>query len=242
MAKILKNSTGLDIDIKDTGITVPALGQYTIQDEDYTLWSFSDDIQTTISSGDIIINDGVNDLSITDGSNYIKYPDRAFRMRFESEPERSNAFAAKNVQDAIEEGRISAIGTLLQYNFTSEDSNVKNKWLYTTDHSGPSNEVPYIIPQGSEIKGIEFSNRDDSSSTDIEVYINGIFSFVVQVRDKRYFWKLGATLATVNQGDRISIFLRKVGVGSSAPNKPLILLLAKIITEVAGESGEEFGD
>jgi hypothetical protein len=72
MAKIVKNTTGSNIAIADTGITVSANSQYTIPAQDYLLWAASDNIITKIGDGSIVINDGSSDLSISDGVDLIK--------------------------------------------------------------------------------------------------------------------------------------------------------------------------
>jgi len=251
MSKTLKNTTGSPIVFKSIALTIPAAGQEIITIEEYLyLGSTASlaEISPLIISGDIVINDGVDDITVANGFSlqraidFLKYPDEAFNIRFAAEPERNNGFVSKNVQEAIEEGKNTAIGSLLPYKFTAGGSNVSNAWLSVADPSAPSNDVPLIVPQESELKGVEFSNADDSSDTDIEVYINAVYSFTVEVRAKRYFWKVGATLATASQGDRISIFLRKIGATGNAPSKPEIILLGKIISEVADTNGEEFGD
>ena len=72
MSKIVKNTTGSDIVISDTGVTVLASNQYTIPANDYLLWAASDDVITEIGSGDIVVNDGSVDLGISDGTDLIK--------------------------------------------------------------------------------------------------------------------------------------------------------------------------
>jgi hypothetical protein len=76
MSKILKNVTGSNISIVDTGITVLANNQYTIPPQDYLLWAASNNIITRIGAGSIVVNDGSVDLSISDGTDLIKglYP------------------------------------------------------------------------------------------------------------------------------------------------------------------------
>lgn len=110
--KILKNTTGSDIDLDELGITVPASSSVTIAPGDYLI--LADDVVLTeinihLITGDIVVNDGVDDLSAARGLDYLKYSDRAFRVRFEAEPERSNGFISKNVQEAIEETHAASI-------------------------------------------------------------------------------------------------------------------------------------
>jgi hypothetical protein len=62
MSKILKNTTVSDIAIFDCGITVPALDSYAINVQDYLLFAASADTVTSIASGDVVVNDGEDDL------------------------------------------------------------------------------------------------------------------------------------------------------------------------------------
>ena len=82
MTKIAKNTTGSDISLSDTGITVPASGQYTLNESEYILWAQSTVVSpatqlvTLINSGDIVVNDGTTDLGAADGIRFLQYPDR----------------------------------------------------------------------------------------------------------------------------------------------------------------------
>lgn len=78
MEKILKNTTLSDIEIQSVGITVPASGQITIQVQDYLLLASDDSIAELtplINSGDIVVNNSVEDLFPIKGINFIKYQD-----------------------------------------------------------------------------------------------------------------------------------------------------------------------
>jgi hypothetical protein len=72
MSKIVKNTTGSAYFIADTGISIPASSQYTIQPQDYLLWAASSDVIVGIGSSDLVINDGSSDLSINDGTKLIQ--------------------------------------------------------------------------------------------------------------------------------------------------------------------------
>ena len=71
MSKILKNQTASIIEL-DTGDSIPASGQLTINTTDYLLYGDSDNVVTHVGSGDVIVNDGSTDLSISDGIDLIK--------------------------------------------------------------------------------------------------------------------------------------------------------------------------
>jgi len=73
MSKILKNTTANIVTITDTGVSVPASpGQYVIPAQDYWMWAASDNVITQIGNGSIIVNDGSSNLSISDGTDFIK--------------------------------------------------------------------------------------------------------------------------------------------------------------------------
>lgn len=78
-SKILKNTTVSPITLKKLGITVPALGQITVDRVEYPYLSSVDrlnEINPLITSGDIVINNGVIDLSVSEGIRFIEYADR----------------------------------------------------------------------------------------------------------------------------------------------------------------------
>ena len=74
MSKILRNDTQAAITIADTGVTIQpgAQNAYTIPPTDYLLWADSSDIITEVGNGNIVVNDGSSDLSISDGIDLIK--------------------------------------------------------------------------------------------------------------------------------------------------------------------------
>ena len=68
---IVKNS-GSDQSIDDLGIIIPDSNQITLSDQfTYNEIANSDDLRSLVSSGDIVINDGINDLSPTDGVKFL---------------------------------------------------------------------------------------------------------------------------------------------------------------------------
>lgn len=71
MIKILKNTTLAAITIKDMGIVIPASSSYTITIQEYLLWASSNDVLTYINSGNLVVNNGIEDLSIARGIKHI---------------------------------------------------------------------------------------------------------------------------------------------------------------------------
>jgi hypothetical protein len=61
--KILKNYTNAEVFVKDTGVVVLPNGQYEITPNDFSLWYQSEDIVTELVAGNLILNDGEDDIT-----------------------------------------------------------------------------------------------------------------------------------------------------------------------------------
>lgn len=244
---ILKNTTISEI-VLDEGFTVPASSQITI---DPTLrMRFWDDIDVvgglaaSIRSGNIVVNDGVNDITDVERAiDYLKIPDRAFNLRFESEPERSNDFLAKNIQEAIEEARdMNTAVTGRTYLITFyNNGNTANKWLYHIPTSEATDQLPYHSGFDLDVYGIIFGNKNTNIDCDVEFYVNGTTApfkvFTLEVRDSRFYYKTTvSSIFSVAVGDDISIFIKKVG--ASTPASVEINLHVRINSNNVGEAGE----
>lgn len=72
MAKILINNTASPVLISDTGVTVPASGQFTIPAQDFPLFAASSDVVVLIGNGTLTVNDGLEDLEIAEGVGLIQ--------------------------------------------------------------------------------------------------------------------------------------------------------------------------
>jgi len=69
---IAKNQTGSDIDLDRLGLRVPASGQLTLTDSaSYTECTEDASLETAVTSGDIVINDGNSDLSTAEALGYL---------------------------------------------------------------------------------------------------------------------------------------------------------------------------
>jgi hypothetical protein len=255
--KILKNTINAPIELSQIGLTIPALGQITIEPGMYYIIANeigltpAGQLDTLIANGSIVVNDGVHDLTVAEGIlvdraiDYLKYPDTAFNIRFLSESERPNGFAANNVQEAIEEarstieGKISVLPTFLNNGLTS------GKWLSLDGSMGGSDVLPSICTYDSKLAGLTYININNGSNLDIEFYKNGITAsqlvFTWQIRNKRHAWKTNSPLNTVLflSGDRISCFAR--GVAGTSARDVVINLFVQSTNSVGGEGGAATG-
>ena len=77
MSKILINNQGIDIELLDVGVTVPAISTYVIPPQNYPVFAASSDVIRFLSLGNegggLVLNDGGNDiLVLSDAIDIIK--------------------------------------------------------------------------------------------------------------------------------------------------------------------------
>lgn len=119
MSKILKNNTSgpaVDVVIADTGVTVPASGQYVIPPQDYLNWAASSDVIVEVGAANLIVNDGSSDLSVSDGIDVIKgiFPTT---IEVNSPPAGFTIIEPETTKDAFDRKRISEVVTLMEMTF-----------------------------------------------------------------------------------------------------------------------------
>lgn len=162
MSKILKNTTLSPIAVGDTGITIQVSPtDYTIPPQDYPLWASSSDTVTQVGAGNIIVNDGSNDLSISDGVDLIKgiFPNpigiasgtnRTPIGNINDSLKTNVKFRRDEQLDAWGRVRASIPTTLfeLNFNFSKKELNMNEKLVsggtatYSYDDSGVNLTVP----------------------------------------------------------------------------------------------------
>jgi hypothetical protein len=253
MAKIIKNTTNATIFISEIGTNIAANSSLTIDPSVYYIWAKPEmlaEISSKIDSGQLVVNDGVLDLTVANNisldraKDFLKHPDTAFNVRFLAETERSNGFFSKNVQEAIEEakatieGKISVLPTFLNNGLTA------NKWLALDGAMGGSDILPAVTSYDSKFAGLTYINTNDGSNVDIEFYKNGLGApqliFTWQIRNKRHAWKtnnLGAI--TFMKGDRISCFAR--GVTGTSARDVIVNVFVQSTNSTVGEGGGSTG-
>jgi phosphopantetheine adenylyltransferase len=168
MSKILKNTTGSDIDVVNLGITIPALGQTNLDTREYLLLS-SDDVVTELTSlinaGDIVVNDGTTDLPASKGIAYIQYPDNAVNIRFNNS---SNGFTSDDVQEAIEEVQDNVENkSIVTLNWNKSGKLSAKDYLYIGKVE--SNKTGNLVPYDGFITRCLINNDNDSGNKTIEI-------------------------------------------------------------------------
>jgi hypothetical protein len=96
------------------------------------------------------------------------------------------------------------------------NGNTANKWLFHIPTSEATDQLPYISAWDVEIFGILFSNKNTAINCDVEFYVNGTNNpakvYTLEVRGYENRWETTSTsFFNMNVGDRLSVFIRKVG-------------------------------
>ena len=240
--KIVKNVSIGAITLNDVGIELAPGDMYSLTVSEYVRWASDQsiaEITPLINAGDLVINDGVEDLSAFDGINYLKYPHDAFNIRFSSDPERVNSFVSRNVQEAIEEAKTGGgevLGRTFQVLFFN-NGNTANKWLFHIPTSDATDALPYHNYWDMEVFGISFSNKNSNINCDVEFYVNGTTNpakvYTLEIRDSKFAHITTLTnLFQSDIGDNVSVFIRKVG--NSTPSSVEVDMNLRIRTNVVG--------
>ena len=168
MSKILKNNTGSPVSIDDTGVTVPASGQYVIPPEDYLIWAASSDVVTKVGDSTLTVNDGSDDLTISIGIDLIKglFP----RLEIQAPTITNTTIVSANTEETITLGLSTRKFTLaarqrvaqLQLAYNIGESGT----IYTTIRRGVRYERSIIRPDTVPIK---LYIQSDTNNTIIEL-------------------------------------------------------------------------
>lgn len=174
MAKILKNTTGSDISLEITGVTVPASGQIEFNTEDFLELASDDsiaEISPLITSGDIVVNDGTSDLSVDDGNNFIKYPDQAENIQYDNV---GSGLASTNVKDAIDE--IASFTNPFDYAifpiWAEENAGLGNNQREWSFGNGATGDIGIVLPIDADLFAISYNADTAGTNTEIAVVQN----------------------------------------------------------------------
>ena len=181
---IFKNTTGTDIGYKEFSIYIPASGQVEITPSEYPNLNNTEvitEMTTDINSGDIVINDGVNDLSSTDGLRLITHQFKIYVKDNGSDVTRvvqSINFKGSNVivtdqgdgnvdvEPSIENALGNDLDTL-QFGRNGVISN--NTWMLSLNNI-PSNTSPTVLAYPSLFRKISWSNSNNADTFTIKLY------------------------------------------------------------------------
>ena len=174
MAKILKNTTLSDIELDFLGVTVPASGQLTIDPEDYLDLGTDDstnEIDPFITSGDIVVNDGTNDLGITAGQNFIRFPDNAPNIRYDNT---ISGLISTDVKNAIDE--LAGTVTVDEFAFfpiwAEENAGLGNNQREWSFGNGATGDIGIVLPVDAQLYAVSYNADNAGTNTEIAVVQN----------------------------------------------------------------------
>jgi hypothetical protein len=245
--KILKNTTLSIIELNVLGLQIPASSQITIQTQDYSILGSSDsvtELTTYINSGDIVVNDGTDDLSISEGLAYVKLAEIAKSIRFDNS---TNGFSSSEVQSAIEESKTSVVGSMFHMLFENNGTST-NIWLNYGANPASSNSVFAVMPFDCKLVACSFTNAASSVDLNIQVNIANQGSgntvnrtIIFKVKNDRVatfsFPNSNNSNLLLNQGDKVGVYINDKG---DNPNDPVVTLYFKVLEEVDQNTEENF--
>jgi hypothetical protein len=100
MPKILKNPTGIDRIISDTGQTISGFDELLINPTDYGYYAQSQETLDYVSGGLLVVNDGLIDLPVDEAIPFLSLSETAKGIRFDPA---GSSLTATNVEDAIKQ-------------------------------------------------------------------------------------------------------------------------------------------
>lgn len=222
-SKILKNQTGSPILIADVGITIPASpATYTIQPTDYLLWDASANIITYINNGNIVVNDGTQDLSISSALAYIKFPLDARSVRFTTQ---GVVLTSKNAEAAIDEAASQAQTALITPRYTISlqyNGTVSNNTFIGYAANIPGDTSPVTIPLKARLKEIAYTNKN-SADFNLEFRINttGGGAFKTITKTTTQFFTDNTFAQLFDAGDRI--YVKYISTGTNSQDVSVLL-------------------
>jgi len=201
---IIKNPGATDLFLNDVKINLLAGDSYTIPYQSLGRLAYSADVYLLIASGQLVLNDGTQDLSFDEGAAALRSRGTSIQSTFQNHASRGNGFTSKTNQEAIEEARDSAPGLNSRYVLiTGYDGNAgAGRWLELR-HNNNLNNNPYIISELSEIKAQAASTRNNSTAV-LSILVNGLQVLTMTFASQSTFNENGLSVI-LNPGDEVKL-------------------------------------
>lgn len=213
--KILKNESGSDIFILTR--TVSDQNEYEVPARLWDQLMDDEDVIVYITAGDIIVNNGTQDLSPIDGE--------AFVRRFQEDPNPT-----------------SMVGKLYCLTFT-KNASAQNKWLELGDGCN-TNSTWAVLPFKSKLIATSVSNSNSGADFDIRLHKS---DFNSGASDTYITWDLPNNVRTAskndwsgieyNSGTKIGIYCADQGKN---PKDVVFTMWLQILDEDIFEDFEDF--
>lgn len=217
-------------------------------------WANDTDVRNAISNGDIIINDGNEDLSPEEGlvhlvsdvprnpeipgnesinivvGNTSQRPSSPTNgsIRYNTDINGMEIYVNNSWRAITKTGSAEGVTETLSFHGSGV---ITDTYLTTEVDQTTSDIVPAPIPFNSKILAISFSNSNPSSEFDLELNVNNSLVFTWEIRGNKSASNSTQPLRdlTLNSGDNISIFVRSVS--SNDPENILVKVLTQILKD-----------
>lgn len=248
--KKIRNTTGSQISIVQTGVTIPAGQTHVIDPINYLYWATPEtiaEITSNVNAGSLVVNDGSNDLSAAQALLFLQYADWLKVLDSGTTTKRTineiNFIGASVTTTGDNRVNVdyasTSDGKLLNF-FYFGTGITSDKWLNVHHPSNNSESSPYVTAWAGSIVGLSYSNANDSSETDMKIYKNGTLQYTWAIRDKRTAWNVNNSgFLSVAQGDRLSMFMS--GVDGTQPKDPLGEIIVRVNAMGTGSGGTTSG-
>lgn len=228
--KILKNTTGSDIFISALGLNILAFGQVTVDTTDYLRLASDDSITELtplINSGDVVVNDGISDLSAAVGIAYIGYTHDAAAIRFVPEAPLVSTDANSGINEAAQNADV-ALNTPRYTIVLQHNGNVSNNTFIGYDSLIPGDDTPIVVPVKSELVEYTFSNSRSNADYAIELRKNstGATPFNTVSVDNTQTFVEDDINEPFNPGDEV--YVKYIDEGTNASDAVILLLFKAV--------------
>ena len=238
--KKLKNTTQAAIEIEDVGFfSIPAQSERVIDPAHYLKWARSTDVVPFIDSGDIVVNDGIDDLPIQEAKDFISHDHKANAIRFDPT---NTSFSDKTLQKTTE-NLCNGVGSIWTSEFGG-DALVNDEWA-ELNHTGlVSNETPDVVVFKSKLIGASYSNSAHTADFDLKLYGNNEGDGAGDLTEIWNWVAVDARVARktdispdviVNPGDKLALYV----ADNSKNSRDLKIKLYWMILEMNSETSLE---
>lgn len=232
MSFIVKNTTNSNIELFNVGVTIIANDELAVDSRERALWQDLDsvaEISPLITSGDLIISDGLNDITnIPEALAFILIGDFAKGVRFLNDADKSNGINSRNVQDAVEEVKsiVTTVEGNARFTITLEHNGTMGDGTYMGySNLIPGNLSPIIFPRGCVLEDITFTNNKSNADYGFDFCKNSTNAspFLTVSYDNTITFIRNDINESFNSGD--SIFIKYKDEGQNARDAVMVLYM-----------------
>lgn len=253
--KILKNITSSNIRSVEAGISIPAMSSKTLEPKYYmsivNAILFDTDFVQYINDGDLVVNNGIVDLSVEEGKRFLLYPEPIIFKnngtvfaRYISEVNLgSGIYGTVNEQTGVVTLNATGAGdsdTWYHYETFGHDSGAADKFLNYEMYNVDSYDRPMPVEWTMKLIGFKYINKKEESKIKLQIRLNGVGSgdTVFEYGIDKKLWLYDTNLPSGDQvvfspGDLVRCYFKK-WEGGDDPDTPLVRLIFEVLDDTKG--------